>query len=91
MKDNRHSGKLQTFEDTRWGYTATLRIDQTAERPFVLRIRDAYGSIRHTFEAETARAAKLYLERQFLAPNRYSDEMRRGNWYTVKGYVCDIE
>lgn len=88
---NNHTDKLQVFEDTRYGYKATLRIDQTAERPFVLRIRDRYNNIRYTFEAETARAAKLYLERQFLAPNRYPDEMRRGNWRTVKGNVCDIE
>ena len=79
------TGKLQTFEDTRNGNTATLRIDQSAEKPFVLRCRCSYGRMWFVSHYKTAREAKLALD-------RLTDQLTgmRCSWYTVNGFVCDV-
>lgn len=85
-----HTGKLQTFEDTRFGNTATLRIDQSADKPFVLRCRSRFGHMWFISHYETAREAKLALERLTDPCNEDSYEFRC-NWWTVSGFVCDVE
>lgn len=73
------SDKLQTFVDTRFGNTATIRIDFYSDYPFVLRVRYADGTLFFKQAYETAMQAKLALESM------------RGSWWTVKGNVCDVE
>lgn len=79
------TGKMQTFYDTRFGFSATLKID--LYNGYVLRVRDGYGKMFYKGTHSTANAAKLFLERLRLTES----PAMSGNWYTVKGYVCDIE
>ena len=79
------SDKMQVFTDTRCGCSATLRIDFESDLPFVLRVRYADGTMFFKQAYETARSAKLALERIVCY-----GITTRGNWRTVKGNVCDI-
>lgn len=79
------SDKMQSFTDTRCGCSATLRIDFESDPPFVLRVRYADGTMFFKRAYNTARDAKLALERIVC-----SGMTIRGNWWTVKGNVCDI-
>lgn len=85
--ENYHSDMMQSFVDTRFGNTATIRIDLYADLPFVLRIRDRYGHLNFISHYKTAKEAKYALE-------KITDACNPGwlcNWYTVKGNVCDID
>lgn len=79
------SDKLQTFKDTRWGFTATLRIDFYASKPFILRVKEADGKPICKQSFDTAHGAKLALDSMILPGHQSA-----GNWWTVKGCVCDI-
>ena len=84
---NYYSGMMQSFVDTRFGNTATIRIDLYADLPFVLRVRDRYGHLNFISHYKTAKEAKYALE-------KITDACNPGwlcNWYTVKGNVCDID
>ena len=85
MFDMHRTGKLQTFVDGRYGNTATLRIDQNSDKPFVLRCRSGNGRMFFKEGYETAHKAKLALDR-VTDPDTHV----RCNWFTEKGYVFDI-
>lgn len=87
---NKHSDKLQAFKDTRFGWSATLRIDFYADYPFVVRVRDESGVLRYRFSTLKARIAKERLEK-LLIFSADAPRGMRGNWWTVKGNVCDID
>ena len=83
-----HSDRLQKFTDTRFGWTATLRL--VPAEGFVLRIRQDDGMLRHKETFPTAHMAKSFLDQVLIVvPGNYPDGMR-GNWWTVSGNVCDI-
>ena len=83
-----HSDRLQKFTDTRFGWTATLRL--VPAEGFVLRIRQDDGMLRHKETFPTAHMAKSFLDQvRIVTPDTFPNGMR-GNWWTVSGFVCDI-
>ena len=79
------TNKVQTFTDTRFGNTATIRIDQNRTKPFVLRCRTRYGHMWFTDRYNTAAEAKDTLE-TLTDPCNLTMPC---NWFTVSGFVCD--
>lgn len=81
-----HAKKVQTFTDTRFGCSATLRVYPDKDRPFVLRCRTSAGICFFCGSYSTAQFAKHVLESMH-------DPLTgiRLNFWTVSGDVQDIE
>ena len=75
-------GKLQTFYDADFWYSATLRRNKNGSlHPFTLRIyNDRNGKLLFCGGYSSALEAKRFLE-------RYDGGNIR--WYTWRGFVCD--
>lgn len=79
-------GKLQKFVDTTYGWTATIRRTDTG---FVLRVRqdDGLQLWKETFASPEA--AKAALEGLLIVTPECMNGLR-GNWWTVAGYVGEL-
>jgi len=81
-----HARKVQTFTDSRWGCSATLRVYPEKDRPFVLRCRTRLGICFFCGSYSTALSAKLALEKMHDPCTG-----ARCNWWTVSGDVQDVD
>ena len=82
--------RLQRFKDTRWGFSATLRVD--AHLGFWLRVYDPNGKQILKGLYPTAISAKYALERFCVIKPKSAEAeaYARGNWWTVSGCVQDV-